>query len=91
MNGTDGRKPKSCTRKGSYLSVTSSTTRPLWTDLETYLDLCGKKPATNRLSHGTNLLSGFLESVKCKQLFSMRLLFPSYSDTMSNLLSSNVH
>jgi hypothetical protein len=34
-------------------SATLSTTNPIWTGPGANLSLCGKKPATHRLSHGT--------------------------------------
>jgi hypothetical protein len=38
-------------------SGTLSTTNPTWTDPELNPGLRGERPATNRLSHGTALLS----------------------------------
>jgi hypothetical protein len=41
------------TRGKTCPSATLSTTVPTWTDPGSNLDLCGERPATNRLSHGT--------------------------------------
>jgi hypothetical protein len=37
-------------------SATLFTTNPTWTDSGSKPGLCGEKPATNRLSHGTALI-----------------------------------
>jgi hypothetical protein len=41
------------TRGKTCPSTTFSTTNPTWTDTESNPGLCGERPATNRLSHGT--------------------------------------
>jgi hypothetical protein len=43
-------------------NATLSTTNPTWTDPGSNPGLRGKRPATNRLSHGTALLLTFLQS-----------------------------
>lgn len=40
-------------RRGTFLSVTSNNTIPVWTALGKNPGLCGKRPASNRLIHGT--------------------------------------
>jgi hypothetical protein len=41
------------TRRKACPSATLSTTNPTWIDLGANPGLCGKRPATNDLSHGT--------------------------------------
>jgi hypothetical protein len=41
----------------TYPSVTLSTINPTWSDPGSSPDLRGERPATNRLSHGTALVS----------------------------------
>jgi hypothetical protein len=41
------------TRGKSCPSATLSTTNPTWTDPASNPGICGERPATNRLSHGT--------------------------------------
>jgi hypothetical protein len=43
------------TRGKTCSSATLSTTKPTWTDPGSNPGLCGERPATNRLSHGTVL------------------------------------
>jgi hypothetical protein len=43
------------TRGKSCPNVTLSTTNPTWNDPGSNPGLCGERPATNRLSHGTAL------------------------------------
>jgi hypothetical protein len=43
------------TRRETCPSATLSTTNPTWTDLGSIPGLCGGRPSTNRLSHGTAL------------------------------------
>jgi hypothetical protein len=45
---------------GTSHSATLSTTNPTWTDLGLYPDLRFKRPATNRLGHGTAKYWGYL-------------------------------
>jgi hypothetical protein len=48
----DRGKPKYSGGK-TCASATFSTTNPRWTDLGSNTDLCGDRPATNSLNHGT--------------------------------------
>jgi hypothetical protein len=54
-NETDRGKPK--TRRKTCPSATLSTTNPTWTDPGSNPGLRSGRPATNRLSHGTALVS----------------------------------
>jgi hypothetical protein len=47
------------TRGETCPSTTLSTTNPTWTDPGSNPGLRGERSATNRLSHGTALTSGF--------------------------------
>jgi hypothetical protein len=51
-NETDRGKP--ITRRKTCPSATLSTTNFTWTDPGSNPGLCGERPATNRLSHGTS-------------------------------------
>jgi hypothetical protein len=53
-NEIDRGKPKYSEKK-TCLSATLSTTNTTWTDPGSKPGLCGERPATNRLSHGTAL------------------------------------
>jgi hypothetical protein len=46
------RQWKTSTRRKTFPSATLSTTNLTWTDPGSNPDLCGERPATNRLSHG---------------------------------------
>jgi hypothetical protein len=50
------------TRRKTCPSATLSTTNPTWTDPGSNPGLRGEKPATNRLSHGTALMTGLSSS-----------------------------
>jgi hypothetical protein len=41
------------TRRKTGLCTTLSTTNPIWTDQDAKPDLCGERPATNRLNYST--------------------------------------
>ena len=45
-------------------SATLSTTNPTWADPGSNPGLRGRRPATNRLSHGTALRPGLLTAVR---------------------------
>jgi hypothetical protein len=48
-------KENQITQEKTCPSVTLSTEKPAWTDLDVNLDLCGEKPETNHLSYGKAL------------------------------------
>jgi hypothetical protein len=54
-NDTDRGRRKTCP------SVTKSTINPTWIDLAANPDICGERPATNRLSHGTAHIMGYAQ------------------------------
>jgi hypothetical protein len=59
-NEFDRGKPKYSGGK-TCPSATLTTTNPTWTDPGSNLGLCGGRPATNRLSHGTTMCVLFVE------------------------------
>jgi hypothetical protein len=51
-------------------SATSSTTNPTWNDLGANPGLCGERPTTNRLSHGTTFFQFLLGEQKIRHKLS---------------------
>jgi membrane-bound lytic murein transglycosylase MltF len=67
-NDIDRGKQKDYEKK-TCPSAALSTTNPTWTDLGVNLEVCGEKPATNRLRYGTAraMIALMMEAVRSSE------------------------